>query len=66
MLQLADPSTMKLEGVLEDVVIFLDSWEYSTDFMIIQTKYFLGSYRFFMEDHGWKPSLTILDENLGV
>ena len=61
MLQLVDPSTMKLDDILEDVVIFLDSWEYPTDFMITQTKYFLGSYPLFFG----RPWLETVDDYIG-
>jgi hypothetical protein len=43
-LQLDDRSTIKPEGILEDIVISIDSWEYPTDFMILQPKYSLGGY----------------------
>jgi hypothetical protein len=42
--QLADRSTIKLEGILEYVVISVDSWEYPTDFMVLQPKTSLGGY----------------------
>ena len=35
MLELVDRSKIKLEGVLDDVVISLDSWEYPTDFIVL-------------------------------
>jgi hypothetical protein len=37
-LQLADRSTVKLKGMLEDIIISIDSWEYPTDFLVLQTK----------------------------
>jgi hypothetical protein len=37
-LQLADRSTIKLKGVLEDIIFFLDSWDYHVDFMVLQPK----------------------------
>jgi hypothetical protein len=43
-LQLTDRSTIKPEGILEDVVISVDSWEYPTDFMVLQPKTSLGGY----------------------
>jgi hypothetical protein len=33
-LQLVDRSTIKPEGVLEDIIVSLDSWEYPIDFMV--------------------------------
>ena len=43
-LQLAYRSIVKLEGILEDIVIFVDSWEYLIDFMVLQAKFNLGGY----------------------
>jgi hypothetical protein len=37
-LQLADRSTVKPEGMLEDIIISIDSWEYPTDFLVLQPK----------------------------
>jgi len=35
-LELADRSKIKPEGVLDDVVISLDSWEYPIHFIVLQ------------------------------
>lgn len=35
-LQLTDRSTVKPEGIIEDLVIALDSWEYPTNFILLQ------------------------------
>jgi hypothetical protein len=43
-LQLADRSIIKPEGILEDVVIYVDSWEYLTNFMVLQPKISLRGY----------------------
>jgi hypothetical protein len=43
-LQLADRSIIKHEGVLEDIIDSLDSWEYPTNFMVLHPKYNLGGY----------------------
>jgi hypothetical protein len=43
-LQLIDISTIKLEGILEEIVILVYLWEYPTDFMILQPKTSLGGY----------------------
>jgi hypothetical protein len=37
-LQMVDRSTVKLEGMLEDIIVSIDSWEYPTNFMVLQTK----------------------------
>lgn len=34
-LELADRSKIKLQGVLYDVVVSLDSWEYPADFIVL-------------------------------
>jgi hypothetical protein len=43
-LQLSDRSTIKPEGILEDVMIFVDLWEYLADFMLLQPKTSMGGY----------------------
>jgi hypothetical protein len=43
-LQLVDRSTIKPEDILEDVVICVDSWEYPTNFMVLQPKISLAGY----------------------
>lgn len=43
-LQLVDRSTVKPKGIIEDLVIALDSWEYPTDFIVLQPKVNLSSY----------------------
>jgi len=37
-LQLADRSTVTPEGIVEDVMVTIDSWEYPTDFLVLQPK----------------------------
>ena len=37
-LELADRSTIKPEGILDDLVISVDSWEYPADFLVLQPK----------------------------
>ena len=34
-LQLADRSTVTHEGIVEDVMVSIDSWEYPTDFLVL-------------------------------
>jgi hypothetical protein len=43
-LQLVDRSTIKPKGVLEDIIVSLDSWEYPVDFMVLQSKSNLGGH----------------------
>ena len=43
-LQLADHSTMTLEGIVEDVMVSIDSLEYPVDFLVLQLKEKLTGY----------------------
>ena len=43
-MQLADYSTVALEGIVEDVMVSIDSWEYPADFLILQPKVKLNGY----------------------
>lgn len=38
LLQLVDISTLATEGVIEDVMVSIDSWEYPNDFLVLQPK----------------------------
>ena len=44
LLQFADRSVIKLDGVLEDACVSLDSWEYPVDFMVLTPKNNLGGH----------------------
>eukprot|EP00253_Pinus_taeda_P035936 PITA_35936 len=44
LLQLANRSTIKPDGVIEDISVSLDSWEYPVDFMILTPKSNLGGH----------------------
>eukprot|EP00253_Pinus_taeda_P021927 PITA_21927 len=44
LLQLVDRSVIKPDGVLEDISLSLDSWEYPVDFMILTSKNNLGGH----------------------
>ena len=35
-LELADRSTIKPEGILDDLIVSVDSWEYLVDFLVLQ------------------------------
>ena len=43
-LELADRSTIRPEGILDDLVISVDSWEYPADFLVLQPKSQLGGH----------------------
>ena len=44
LLQLADRYVVEPDGVLEDISVSLDSWEYPIDFMILTPKNNLGGH----------------------
>ena len=56
-LELADRSTIKPKGILDDLVISVDSWEYPTDFLILQPKSQLGGHPLILG----RPWLAIAD-----
>lgn len=41
-LELADRTKLKQEGIIDDVMVSLVSWEYPIDFMVIQPKLMEG------------------------
>lgn len=41
-LELADRSKIKLDGVLDDLFVSIDSWECPTDFIVLQPKNYIG------------------------
>ena len=43
-LQLADRSKLKPEGLVDDVIVSIDSWEYPVNFVILQPKSNLGGH----------------------
>jgi len=43
-LELADRSKVKPEGIVDDVIVSIDSWEYPVDFIILQPKSNLGGH----------------------
>lgn len=42
--ELVDRSKIKLEGVLDDVVVSIDSWEYHANFIFLQAKNLVGGH----------------------
>lgn len=61
MLELADRSKVKPEGVLEDIVISLDSWEYLAYFYVLQPKIKLGGHPLILG----RPWLATVDADIG-
>ena len=43
-LELADRSTIRPEGILDDLIISVDSWEYPAEFLVLQPKSQLGGH----------------------
>ena len=60
-LELADRSKIKPEGVLDDVVVSLDSWEYPIDFLIINPKTQLDGHPLILG----RPWLATVDAYIG-
>jgi hypothetical protein len=60
-LQLANSSTIKPNGVVEDIIVILESWEYPADFTILSTKANLGGYPIILD----RPWLAIVDAFIG-
>lgn len=48
-LQLVDRSTVTPEGIVEDVMVSIDSWEHPTDFLALHPKAKLIVYPLFLE-----------------
>jgi len=57
LLQLANRSVIKQDGVLGDILLSLDSWEYPIDFMILTPKWNLGGHPLILG----RPWLAIAD-----
>jgi hypothetical protein len=60
-LQMTNRSTSKLKGILENVIVVNDSWEYPTDLMVMHTKKSIGGYPLILGHH-W---LAIVDAYIG-
>ena len=60
-LELADRSKVKPEGVVDDVIVSIDSWEYPVDFIILQPKSNLGGHPLILG----RPWLAIVDAFIG-
>lgn len=60
-LELVDKSHVKLEGVLEYIVITIASWRYPTDFLILQSKSNLREHPLILG----RPWLAIADAFIG-
>ena len=60
-LELADRYKVVPEGILEDIIISLDSWEYPVEFLILQPKTNLGGYPLILG----RPWLATTDAFIG-
>ena len=56
-LQLVDHSTVTPKGIVEDVMVSIDSWEYPTDFVVLQPKANLTGYPLILG----RPCLSTID-----
>ena len=61
LLELADRSIVRLEGTLYDVMVSVDSWEYPTDFLIINPKTRLDGHPLILG----RPWLATVDAYIG-
>ena len=61
MLELADRSWIKPEGVLDDEIVSLDSWEYPVYFFVLQPKSTSGGHPIILG----KPWLATTDAFIG-
>jgi hypothetical protein len=43
-LEMTDRSQVKLEGIIDDFIIYLDSWEYPVEFLFLQPNSNLGGH----------------------
>ena len=59
-LHLADSSTVTPDGMIENIVVTLDSLEHPADFMILSPKVNLSGYPIILG----RPWLAIADENI--
>ena len=60
-LELADRSKVTPEGILEDIIVSLDSWEYPVDFLVLQPKSNLGGHPIILG----RPWLATADAFIG-
>ena len=60
-LELADRSTFKPVGKLEDVTISVDSWHYPIDFLVLHTQYSVGGHPLILG----RPWLATADAYIG-
>eukprot|EP00253_Pinus_taeda_P033242 PITA_33242 len=60
-LELADRSKVIPEGILEDIIVSLDSWEYPVEFLVLQPKSNLGGHPIILG----RPWLATVDAFIG-
>ena len=60
-LELVDRSKLIPEGILEDIIVSLDSWEYLVDFLVLQPKSNLGGHPIILG----RPWLATVDAFIG-
>ena len=60
-MELTDKSKVKPNGVVDDVIVSIDSWEYPVDFIILQPKSNLGGHTLILG----RPWLATIDVFIG-
>ena len=60
-LYLVDQSSVKHKGILDDIVISMDPWEYITNFKVLQPKYNIRGYPLILG----RPRLVTFDAYIG-
>ena len=58
-LKLVDNSTIKLDGMIENIIVTLNFWEYPVDFVVLSPKANMGGYHLILGDHGWPLQMHI-------
>ena len=59
-LELVDRSTIMPEGILDEFVVSVESWQYPMDSLVLQPKSLLGDIHSFWKNHGWLLQMHIL------
>lgn len=61
LLELADRSAIRLEGIVYDITVSVESWEYLVDFLVINPKNRMDGHPLIL----WKPWLATIDAYIG-
>ena len=61
LIELDDNSVIRPEGIMHDILVFMDSWEYLADFLVINPKNRMDGHPLILE----RPRLAIADAYIG-